>query len=176
MTLDKSGNAPTVAGAFTPLWSAAGGLLGPAFMPGFCRDRNPKRARPNATISAASCRDRKLPRIDSASSTGRLGGHAVPRPSSNGAWSSTRAQARAYKAKGRERPSVRIHESLIIYTNPAPPPTIDSEEPHNLTPRGEGAYTEFSSGNTLLSNNPPPFVSLCSQYAESLLTPNGVPI
>ena len=133
ITLDKSGNVPTVAGAFTPLWSAAGGLLGPAFMPGFGRDRKPKRARPNATISAASCRAREQPRFDSASSTGRLGGHAVPRPSSNGVRLSTRAKARAYKAraykaKGREPPSVRIYESSITNANPA----ITPEEPRNL--------------------------------------------
>jgi hypothetical protein len=92
MILNKSGNTSSMAGAFTPLWSAVGGLLGPAFMPGFRRDRKPKRARPRATIPAASCRAQDDPRIDSASSTGRLGGHAVPRPLSNGAWSSTRAQ------------------------------------------------------------------------------------
>ena len=33
-------------GRRTPLWSAVGGLLGPAFMPGLRRDRKPKRARP----------------------------------------------------------------------------------------------------------------------------------
>jgi hypothetical protein len=132
MALDKSGNVPTVAGAFTPLWSAAGGLLGPAFMPGFRRDRKPKRARPHATISADSCRAQEHPRFDSASSTGRLSGHAVPRPSSNATWSSTRAKARAYKAKGRERPSVRICESLITNTNPAPLLTINPEEPQSI--------------------------------------------
>ena len=95
MTLDKSGNVPTVAGAFTPLWSAEGGFPGPAFMPGFRRDRTPNRASPKATIPAAFCRARNHRRIDSASSLGPLDGHAVPRPSSNGVWSSTRAQARA---------------------------------------------------------------------------------
>ena len=130
MTFGKSGNVPSVAGAFTPLWSAAGGLLGPAFMPGFRRDRKPKRASPKATILPAFCRARNHQRIDSASSTGRLGGHAVPRPSFNGAWSATRAQARAYEAKGRKRkrPSVRIYESLTTNTSPAPLPTINPEE------------------------------------------------
>ena len=123
MTLNKSGNLPTVAGAFTPLWSAEGGLPGPAFMPGFRSERAPNRASPKDTIPAAFCRARnhpRTPRIDSASSPGPLGGHAVPRPSSAVVWSSTRAQARAYKAKGRKRPSVRVDDSLNTNTNPAP--------------------------------------------------------
>ena len=48
-----------VVGAFTPLWSAAGGLLGPAFMPGFPTRPHAQSGRvPHATISAASCRAR----------------------------------------------------------------------------------------------------------------------
>ena len=50
MSLNMSGNVPSIAGAFTPLWSAAGGLLGPAFMPGSRRDRKPKRASPKVAI------------------------------------------------------------------------------------------------------------------------------
>ena len=84
------------AGAFTPLRSAAGGLLGPAFMPGSLTRLHSQSGRvPCATIPAASCRARDKPRIDSASSTERFCGCAVPRPFSIGVWSSTRAQARA---------------------------------------------------------------------------------
>jgi hypothetical protein len=126
---NESGSVLSVAGAFTPLWSAVGGLLGPAFMPGFRRDRKPKRASPKATIPAASCRARDHPRIDSASSTDRLCGYVVPRPSFKGACHQPVLKHGPKRQKGRERPSARIDKSLITNVNSVPLPTINREEP-----------------------------------------------